>query len=135
MQADLFLARNPLDTEPQKSSPAVAPTGQMPSSSTAPRAHQEAVRGSQFLQLWLAVKQGRLVVAKHEGFGTLLEGNSHFQRNADFRFRALELLVVHLDEPARNGHKNVVVEKCNGPERGHPEDLSVDRTARLRRYW
>ncbi|KAK4984237.1 hypothetical protein LTR50_006733 [Elasticomyces elasticus] len=68
-------------------------------------------------QIWRAVRAGRLVVTRREGYGTLLRDAGRLgdtrNRNEDFRFQDGEVLVLQ-DIQAVNGHGNVVVRNSRG---------------------
>ncbi|KAK4968677.1 hypothetical protein LTR28_001821 [Elasticomyces elasticus] len=68
-------------------------------------------------QIWRAVRAGRLVVTRREGYGTLLRDAGRLgdtrNRNEDFRFQDGEVMVLQ-DIQAVNGHGNVVVRNSRG---------------------
>lgn len=56
-----------------------------------------------------AVYNGRLVVAVHDGYGTLLGPGYGYTRNRDFKFVRSELLLVDHSRPASGRHNTIVL--------------------------
>jgi hypothetical protein len=56
----------------------------------------------------------RLVVAKRDGYGTLLGQPGGYVRNRDFTFEENELLLADYSKEPFNGRKNITVENAKG---------------------